>query len=57
MSKQPKVEKCDKPQPKRYRCTRERGHEGPCALERTGWGKFLDGLGEALGEAMFGGHR
>lgn len=51
-----KVEKC-KLAPKGWKCTREKGHDGPCAAKRSGWGAFLDGLGEAIGEALFGGGR
>lgn len=49
---------CDKA-PKGWKCTREKNHEGPCAAVqvRGKWGKFMDALGEAIGEAMFGGRR
>lgn len=50
------MEKC-KRAPKGWHCTREAGHEGPCAAKRNRWGAFLDGLSEAIGEALFGGHR
>ncbi len=54
----PSVEPCDKA-PKGWQCTRAKGHDGPCALvqKRGKWGQFLDGLGTAIGEAMFGGGR
>lgn len=45
--------------PKGWQCTRQVGHEGPCAAvqKRGRWGRFLDAVGEAVGEAMFGGGR
>ena len=39
-----------------WTCTREKGHDGPCAMvppKRSFW----DELGEAIGEALFGGNR
>jgi hypothetical protein len=45
--------------PKGWECIREKGHEGPCAaIPKQGrWSRFVDGLGEAIGEALFGGNR
>lgn len=49
---------CDKA-PKGWQCSREKDHLGPCAVHqvRGRWGRFVDALGEAIGEAMFGGGR
>lgn len=49
---------CDKA-PKGWRCSREKDHDGPCAVYqvRGRWGRLMDAVGEALGEAMFGGGR
>jgi hypothetical protein len=50
-----KVERCTKPQPKGFYCTRGKNHGGPCALApKRHW---YDALGEAIGEFMFGGGR
>lgn len=51
-----KTERCDK-KANGMRCTREKGHEGPCAMKPGRWSQFIDGLGEAIGEALFGGNR
>lgn len=45
--------------PKGWTCTRTLGHLGPCALVKKHgkWSRFVDDLGAAIGEALFGGHR
>jgi hypothetical protein len=45
--------------PKGWTCTRELGHEGPCAaVKKPGkWSRFMDGIGSTIGEALFGGNR
>lgn len=48
------MEKCKKA-PKGWTCTRERGHDGPCAAIKNP--SFWDAVGEAIGEALFGGRR
>jgi hypothetical protein len=50
-----KVVLCQKPQPKGFYCTRPEAHPGPCAVARKR--RWYDGLGEAIGEVLFGGNR
>jgi hypothetical protein len=52
------VHNCDLA-PKGWQCTRLRAHTGPCAAipVRGVFGQFMDALGTAIGEAMFGGNR
>lgn len=46
---------CDKA-PKGWKCTRDVGHDGPCAaVKDSKWKQFLDAVGNAIGEAKFGG--
>ena len=48
---------CTKP-PTGWRCTREAGHEGPCAAVRVPWySRTLSAVGNALGQTLFGGDR
>lgn len=48
---------CDKA-PKGWKCTRDDGHDGPCAAVKVSkWKQFLNSVGTALGETMFGGDR
>ena len=51
-----KVKKC-KLAGKGYQCLLPAGHIGKCDPVRSGWGRFWDSFGEAVGEALFGGHR
>lgn len=49
---------CTKEQPKGWHCTRDNGHTGPCALvqdKKSRWSRFVDALGNAIGNAKFGG--
>lgn len=44
--------------PKGWRCTRDAGHEGPCAAVKIPWWKqAAASFGNAVGEALFGGRR
>lgn len=48
---------CERP-PKGWKCTRDAGHDGPCAAVKVPWWKQAGAaIGEAIGEAMFGGQR
>jgi hypothetical protein len=38
-------------------CKLLKGHDGPHVYQRGFWGRFVDGLGEAIGESLFGGGR
>lgn len=47
--------KCDIP-PKGWKCTLEKGHDGPCAAVPVPWWKqVLQSIGEAVGQSKFGG--
>lgn len=44
--------------PKGWKCTRNAGHDGPCAaVKDSKWKQLWNGIGTAIGEAMFGGGR
>lgn len=44
---------CEKA-PKGWKCTRETGHDGPCAAVKVPWYKqMVNSIGTALGEAFF----
>ena len=48
---------CDKA-PRGWKCTRKPGHDGPCAAVKVPWYKqALSSVGNALGQALFGGSR
>lgn len=44
--------------PKGWKCTRDAGHDGPCALVRVGrFSKAFASFGNAVGQFLFGGDR
>lgn len=45
---------CEKA-PKGWQCTRDEGHNGPCAAVKVPWYKrAANAIGTAIGEAKFG---
>lgn len=51
------MRKCDAA-PKGWKCTREAGHDGPCAAVKVPWYiRLLSAVGEAVGTALFSGRR
>lgn len=46
---------CTKKQPKGAHCTLEEGHSGPCIPKQSKWSRFVNAVGNAIGQAKFGG--